>query len=129
MFIKWCLISNSRYLAATWNGYTIIIPDKEDSTRFTTEVYNNTASQLHRNLETRMISAYYDPEGIIWVGTQGGGVYASDLRKQFYLRFHQETHNEICGMTTDKSNTSGWLLSIQESCGVLNRSTRRAVCL
>ena len=63
-------ISNSRYLAATWNGYTIMVPDKDDSTRFTTEVYNNTASQLHRNLETRMISAYYDPEGIIWVGTQ-----------------------------------------------------------
>ena len=94
-------IGHSRYLAATWNGYTILMPDKDDPSRLTTEIYNNTASQLHRNLETRMISAYYDPEGIIWVGTQGGGVYASDLRKQFYQRFHQETHNEICGMVTD----------------------------
>lgn len=113
-------ISNSRYLAATWNGYTIMVPDKEDSTRFTTEVYNNTASQLHRNLETRMISAYYDPEGIIWVGTQGGGVYASDLRKQFYQRFHQETHNEICGMATDKKQYI-WLATFHK--GIL-RSTK-----
>lgn len=106
-------ISNGRYLAATWNGYTILAPDKEDSTRFTTEVYNNTASQLHRNLETRMISAYYDPEGIIWVGTQGGGVYASDLRKQFYQRFNQETHNEICEMVTDKKQRI-WLASFHK---------------
>lgn len=112
-------ISNSRYLAATWNGYTILVPDKEDSTRFTTEVYNNTASQLHRNLETRMISAYYDPEGIIWVGTQGGGVYASDLRKQFYQRFHQQTHNEICGMATDKKKRI-WMATFHK--GIL-RST------
>lgn len=106
-------MGNGRYLATTWNGYTLLVPDKDDPTRFTTEVYNNTASQLHRNLETRMISAYYDPEGIIWVGTQGGGVYASDLRKQFYLRFHQETHNEICGMVTD-SKQHIWLASFHK---------------
>ena len=106
-------MGNGRLLAATWNGYTIFIPEKEDSTKYTTEIYNNTASQLHRNLETRMISAYYDPEGIMWIGTQGGGVYASDLRKQFYQRFHQETHNEICGMATDK-NDYIWLASFHK---------------
>ena len=97
-------LSNGRYLAATWNGYTILIPDKEDSTQYSTEIYNNTASQLHRNLETRMISAYYDSDGLLWIGTQGGGVYSSDLRRQFYRRFHQDTHNEICAMTIDKEN-------------------------
>lgn len=97
-------LNNGRYLAATWNGYTILIPDKENSSQYTTEVYNNTASQLHRNLETRMISAYYDPDGLLWIGTQGGGVYSSDLRRQFYQRFNQDTHNEICAMTTDKDN-------------------------
>lgn len=97
-------LSNGRYLTATWNGYAILIPDKEDPTQYSTEVYNNTASQLHRNLETRMISAYYDADGLLWIGTQGGGVYSSDLRKQFYQRFHQDTHNEICAMTTDKEN-------------------------
>lgn len=106
-------MGNGRLLAATWNGYTIFIPEKEDSTKYTTEIYNNTASQLHRNLETRMISAYYDPEGIMWIGTQGGGVYASDLRKQFYQRFHQETHNEICGMATDKKDHI-WLASFHK---------------
>ena len=112
-------LGDGRYLAATWNGYTVFIPDKEEPTRYTTEVYNNTASQLHRNLETRMISAYYDTEGIIWIGTQGGGVYASDLRKQFYQRFHQETHNEICEMATDK-NEYIWLATFHK--GIL-RST------
>lgn len=106
-------LSNGEYLTATWNGYTILTPDKDDPTLFTTEVYNNTASQMHRNLETRMISAYYDSEGIIWIGTQGGGVYASDLRKQFYQRFHQETHNEICGMATDNKNHI-WLASFHK---------------
>ena len=106
-------MGNGRLLAATWNGYTILIPEKEDSTLYTTEAYNNTASQLHRNLETRMISAYYDPEGIMWIGTQGGGVYSSDLRKQFYQRFHQETHNEICGMATDKKHHI-WLASFHK---------------
>ncbi len=106
-------LGDGRYLAATWNVYTVFIPDKEDPTRYTTEVYNNTASQLHRNLETRMISAYYDTEGIIWIGTQGGGVYASDLRKQFYQRFHQETHNEICEMAMDK-NEYIWLATFHK---------------
>ena len=97
-------LSNGRYLTATWNGYAILIPDKEDSTQYSTEVYNNTVSQLHRNLETRMISAYYDSDGLLWIGTQGGGVYSSDLRRQFYQRFLQDTHNEICAMTADKDN-------------------------
>lgn len=42
---------------------------------------------MHRNLETRMIAAYYDSHGILWIGTDGGGVIWSDLRMQFYNRF------------------------------------------
>lgn len=94
-------ISNDRYLAVTWSGYTLLIPDKENPRKITTEVYNNTVSQLYRNLETRMISAYYDPDGIVWIGTNGGGVMYSDLRSQFYNQFHQERHNEICGIVVD----------------------------
>lgn len=112
-------LSSEHYFVATWNGYTVLVPDKDNPTHLITKVYNNTASQLHRNLETRMISAYYDPEGIIWVGTQGGGVYASDLRKQFYKRFHQDTHNEICGMATDKKQRI-WLASFHK--GILRSS-------
>lgn len=90
------------YLAATWNGYTVLNFDKSDPRKFTTNIYSNTFSQLYRNIETRMISAYYDPQGILWIGTHGGGVIASDLRKQFYRQFIQNRHNEICGMVMDE---------------------------
>lgn len=53
-------IDNNRYLAVTWSGYTLLMPDKEHPQKLTTEIYNNTASQVQQNLETRMISAYYD---------------------------------------------------------------------
>lgn len=94
-------IKNDRYLAVTWNGYTLLLQDKDNPEKMTTEIYNNTASQLHRSLETRMISAYYDPNGIVWIGTNGGGVMYSDLRSQFYNQFHQERHNEVCGIVMD----------------------------
>lgn len=94
-------IKNDRYLAVTWSGYTLLLQDKDNPEKMTTEIYNNTASQLHRSLETRMISAYYDPNGIVWIGTNGGGVMYSDLRSQFYNQFHQERHNEVCGIVVD----------------------------
>lgn len=94
-------INNGRYLCATWSGYTLFIPDKNVPGRFTTEVYNNTASLLYRNIETRMISVYYDPDGVIWIGTRGGGVIYSDLRSQYYNQYHQQRHNEICGIEVD----------------------------
>ncbi len=106
-------INNNRYLAATWSGYTLLIPDKDNQEELTTEIYNNTVSQIHRNLETRMISAYYDPNGIIWIGTSGGGVMYSDLRSQFYSQFHQERHNEICGITLDR-NRRVWLATFHQ---------------
>lgn len=90
------------YLAATWNGYTVLNFDKNNPQKFTTNIYSNTFSQLYRNIETRMISAYYDPQGILWIGTHGGGVIASDLRKQFYRQYIQNRHNEICGMVMDE---------------------------
>lgn len=106
-------ISNNRYLAATWSGYTLLIPDKDNPEELTTEIYNNTVSQIHRNLETRMISAYYDPTGIVWIGTSGGGVMYSDLRSQFYSQFHQERHNEICGIALDSSRRV-WLATFHQ---------------
>lgn len=97
-------INNGRYMAVTWSGYTLLIPDKDNPEEVTTELYNNTASQLYRNMESRMLSAYYDPNGIIWVGTNGGGVIYSDLRSQFYNQYHQERHNEICGIEMDSDH-------------------------
>jgi signal transduction histidine kinase/DNA-binding response OmpR family regulator/ligand-binding sensor domain-containing protein len=92
---------DGNFLAATWNGYTLLKPDPEDRLAFTTEIYNNTTSRILQNLESRMISAYYDPAGVLWIGTRGGGVYASDLRLQFYERYYQDSHNEICDITND----------------------------
>lgn len=93
---------DGRYLSTTWNGYTLLTPDKDTLALYTTEIYNNTASLVHRSIENRMICAYYDQTGVLWIGTSGGGVISSDLRLQFYQRFHQDTHNEIRGITKDK---------------------------
>ncbi|NDV60415.1 response regulator [Bacteroides sp. 519] len=94
-------LPDGRFLSATWNGYTVFNPTGKNATDFTTEIYNNTTSHTLRNMESRMLCAHYDPAGMFWVGTRGGGVYASDLRLQFYTRYHQDTHNEICGIATD----------------------------
>lgn len=94
-------IGNNRYLAATWSGYTLLMPDKDKKEELVSEIYNYTHTQIYRNLETRMISAYYDPNGVLWIGTNGGGVMYSDLRSQFYNRYNQDRHNEICSVLVD----------------------------
>lgn len=96
-------IGNNRYLAVTWSGYTLLMLDEEHPEELTSEIYNYTYTQIHLNLETRMISAYYDPTGLLWIGTNGGGVMYSDLRSQFYHRYYQKRHNEICGIVMDDS--------------------------
>ena len=106
-------ISNNRYLAVTWSGYTLLMPDKDNPEELTTEIYNNTASQMYRNLETRMLSAYYDPKGVLWIGTNGGGAMYSDLRSQFFNQYHQERHNEICGIGID-SECHLWLATYHQ---------------
>ena len=57
-----------------------------------------------------MISAYYDPNGLLWIGTNGGGVMYSDLRSQFYDRYYQDRHNEICSILLD-DNHRVWLVT------------------
>lgn len=94
-------LEKGRYLAATWNGYTLISLNKHNPEEMTGRVFNNTTSYIFRDIETRMIAAYYDPQGILWIGTDGGGVIWSDLREQFYKRFYQNRHNEICSILGD----------------------------
>lgn len=94
-------LNENKYLAVTWNGYTVLTVDKYNEDKISTEIYSNTSSLIHRNIETRMISAYYDSHGILWIGTDGGGVIWSDLRMQFYNRFYQDRHNEICSIVVD----------------------------
>lgn len=106
-------IGNNHYLAVTWSGYTLLMLDEEHPEELTSEIYNYTYTQIHRNLETRMISAYYDPTGLLWVGTNGGGVMYSDLKSQFYNRYYQERHNEICGIVMD-DNRYIWLATFHK---------------
>ena len=94
-------LGSNCYLAATWSGYTLLRQEGEKREELTSEIYNYTHTQIHRNLETRMISAYYDPNGILWIGTNGGGVMYSDLTSQFYTRYYQDRYNEICGVLMD----------------------------
>ncbi|MEG2180293.1 MAG: two-component regulator propeller domain-containing protein [Bacteroidales bacterium] len=92
------------YLAATYNGYTLLYTDPDDPLKITTEVYNNILNFKYQNIETRMITAYYDANRILWIGTQGGGAIWSDMRSKFYNRYYQERHNEICAVLTDDEN-------------------------
>lgn len=110
---KTIYIGNNCYLAATWSGYTLLMPDEENGEELTSEIYNYSNTQIHRNLETRMISAYYDPNGVLWIGTNGGGVMYSDLRSQFYNRYYQDRHNEVCSILMD-DNRYVWLATFHK---------------
>lgn len=106
-------LNEGKYLAVTWNGYTVITVDPIRQDKISTEIYSNTSSLMHRNLETRMISAYYDSHGVLWIGTNGGGVIWSDLRMQFYNRSFQDRHNEICSVVIDEERNL-WLATFHK---------------
>ena len=88
-----------KYIAATWDGYTVISLDKKNG-NVTTEV-NNLHTRFSYNLESRILSAYYDSQGLLYFGTHGGGVMVLDLRERFYERFCQNETNEICDIVSD----------------------------
>mgnify|MGYP001775263769 CR=1 FL=1 len=101
------------YLAVTWNGYTLITLDKDRPDRVTTRIFNNTTSSVFRDIETRMVAVYYDPKGILWIGTDGGGSIWSDLRNRLYRHFYQDRHNEICSILDDDQGHV-WLATFHE---------------
>lgn len=111
-------LGKSRYLAVTWNGYSLLslTPERQIKVRAI-------RSSLHNGkqyFETRMISGYYDEEGLLWIGTEGGGVLFSDLRQLFYHQYAQTRSNEICGIQMDEEGYI-WLSTFHK--GVL-RSTQ-----
>lgn len=93
-------INETQYIAATWSGYTLLTCDKDTHRICKTNIYK-TLSHTYRNIETRMLSAYYDRHHQLWLGTNGGGVIHMDLQTQPYRQFYQKRHNEICGITID----------------------------
>lgn len=91
-------LARNQYLALTWSGYTVLSYEEGQNGGWKTTVCNDKANWLSQNVETRMISGYYDPAGILWIGTHGGGVLYSDQRWSFFTQYHQELHNEIGGI-------------------------------
>lgn len=94
-------LSHQQLLLPTWNGYTLLTSKDNTFDNPHIQIYNNT-SLTNQHIEPRMICAYYDPNGILWIGTYGGGILFSNLRQQLIRQFRQNRHNEITGMTFDK---------------------------
>lgn len=113
-------IHQKGYLAATWNGYTLFTQDKQNPKVQITEIHDNIANYQSLNLESRMISAYYDPKGLLYIGTHGGGIIMSDLREQFYRQFHQQPSTEICSIVADHEGKI-WLGTFHE--GIMKSTT------
>ncbi len=55
-------LDNGSYIAVTWNGYTLLAPEENDPSKLSATPYTNTSFLQYRNVETRMISVYYDKE-------------------------------------------------------------------
>lgn len=105
-------VGNS-YLAVTWNGYTLFTPDENDSSKMLAKVYDNVSFMQYRNLETRMISSFYNSSGVLWIGTRGGGAIALDLRQKFYRRYDFNSHNAIGGQVSDRDGRI-WLATFHK---------------
>lgn len=92
-------MGDSRYLALTWNGCTALTltPERE----LEMQAFHSFGNSGNQYIETRMVTGYYDTEGLLWIGTEGGGVLYSDLRQLFYQQYTQAHSNEICGIQMD----------------------------
>ncbi|MCF2738877.1 two-component regulator propeller domain-containing protein, partial [Bacteroides caecigallinarum] len=62
----------------------------------------------NRYAETRMKTGFYDKKGLIWIGTEGGGILYADLREVFYKQYIQKHANEISSIMMD-NNDYIWL--------------------
>ena len=106
-------LDNDSYIAVTWNGYTLLTPEENDPSKLSATPYTNTSFLQYRNVETRMISVYYDKEGILWIGTRGGGIVYFDFRQHSYMQYHSKKHNEISAQVADKDGRI-WLGTYHE---------------
>ena len=106
-------INDDSYIAVTWNGYTLFTPSEADSDKLVVKPYTNTSFLHYQNIETRMISAFYDKEGILWIGTRGGGVLYFDFRQHYYKKYHNERHNAIQAQVIDDDGRI-WLGTFHE---------------
>lgn len=107
-------INESTLFVPTWNGYTFLKTDNNETSKVTSTIYDNNSFQEIPNIETRMISAYFDQhQQIIWIGTRGGGIIMLDVREKPFRQYHQKRHNEIIEMQIDRYNHI-WLTTYHE---------------
>ena len=88
-------VGDSLLLAATWNGYTLLSPSKQNPVVWTTEFLTNILNPENTKIDLRMLSLYYDKEGYVWIGTHGGGVLILDWKWRFIKQFDFAEDNEI----------------------------------
>lgn len=107
-------ISDHTYFVPTWNGYTLFRVDNENLSKVNSEIYDNNSFLDFPNIETRMISAYYDRQNeTVWIGTRGGGVIRLDMRKKHFHQYNQKRHNEIIHIEEDTDHYI-WLATYHE---------------
>lgn len=111
-------LGDFRYMALTWNGYTLLTLTPERELKM--QAFHSFENNGNQYIETRMMTGYYDPQGLLWIGTKGGGVLYSDLRQLFYQQYSQAHSNEICGIQLDKKGYL-WLATYHKG---LMRSTQ-----
>lgn len=92
-------VGDSHYLAMTWDGCTLLSLNRDRSVDL--QAFHVFRGKGSRYIETRMVSGFYDPEGRLWIGTEGGGILYADLRQSFYYRYVQKNSNEIGGVWLD----------------------------
>ena len=90
-----------KYIALTWNGYTMFERMKDNTYQLLAFHFPYSQGQY---AETRMKTGFYDKEGLIWIGTEGGGILYTDLREIFYKQYIQKHANEISSILIDNKD-------------------------
>lgn len=107
-------IKDNTLFVPTWNGYTLLKTDEKNPSEVTSTIYDNNSFLDIPNIETRMISAYFDQQHqMVWIGTRGGGVIMLNVREKPFCQYHQKRHNEIIDMQIDRYNHI-WLTTYHE---------------
>jgi len=85
----------------TWNGIDRV-NTKDNTLDFNTiDHYTWDHPYFNENLENRISTLYWDPTGVIWVGTFGGGVVKINIHKNIYKRYKFDSYFEVNSFMED----------------------------
>lgn len=85
------------YWVATWDGLDRL---KKLDNEPAIDHYNWDHPVFSDKLENRIIALLYDPSGVLWLGTHGGGAVKVNLKNQFYTRIPFNSLYEVKDFTT-----------------------------